>query len=318
MRLIETSTLRLVSRRDDDIPRYAILSHTWGSDEEEVTFQDFTDAMGRRQVPLFPSSVSRRPGFIKIQRAAELAKSHGYRYIWVDTCCIDKTSSAELSEAINSMFRWYRRSGVCYAFLSDVDDHGEGLESMLSRSRWFTRGWTLQELIAPETVEFYSKNWRRIAISSRAAQPNDRSEEEQDFQRIISDITGIDEELLNGHLSLDDFSVANRMRWAAKRQTTRVEDRAYCLMGLFNVNMPLLYGEGERAFIRLQEEILRGKTKPFHCRRAAADISKRPMTTPCLSGQTHLPKCLTTLGIAKSIYRDSLHQAPRALSTQAG
>ena len=154
-----------------------------------------------------------------------------------DLCCIDKTSSAELSEAINSMYRWYQESGVCYAYLADVPPNA------FSKSRWFTRGWTLQELIAPSTVIFLDQKWQEIGTKSS-------------LQRVISEITGIPTDILLGG-DLEDASIAQRMSWASKRETTRVEDAAYCLMGIFSIHMPMLYGEGERAFIRLQEEIMR-------------------------------------------------------------
>jgi len=159
---------------------------------------------------------------------------------WIDTCCIDKTSSAELSEAINSMFSWYQKSQVCYAYLSDVsssaNDHYKA-KSEFRRSNWFTRGWTLQELLAPKFVEFYDQNW--VEIGTRAA-----------MQKLLHEITGI--------RTFDDIgsaNVAEKMSWASRRVTTRIEDQAYCLMGLFGVNMPLLYGEGAKAFLRLQLEI---------------------------------------------------------------
>jgi hypothetical protein len=164
---------------------------------------------------------------------------------WIDTCCIDKSSSAELSEAINSMFRWYRDSEVCYAFLSDVDadEPPSADKSTFQQSRWFTRGWTLQELIAPGVVYFYGAGWKQIG--SR-----------ETLLELIVKITRISPEYFsNGDLS--QFSAAQKMSWAATRKTTRIEDIAYCLLGLFDINMPLLYGEGEHAVVRLQEEILR-------------------------------------------------------------
>ncbi|KAH8881994.1 ankyrin [Thozetella sp. PMI_491] len=265
MRLIDTSTLRLVSKQDGDVPPYAILSHTWGADDDEVTFQEFAAATSsriRQPNGLFPHRVSKKPGFAKVRDSARLAKSQGYQYIWVDTCCINKSSSAELSEAINSMFRWYREAGVCYAYLNDVDclslpdvvaqiqQRRPAARSVLDEiyaSRWFTRGWTLQELIAPADVEFYSCNWS--LLGTRLGGDN--------FVEIVSEITGIDRDVLDRGTDLDERSVASRMKWAARRRTTRIEDQAYCLMGIFSVNMPLLYGEGSRAFIRLQEEILK-------------------------------------------------------------
>ncbi|KAJ4292903.1 hypothetical protein N0V88_005563 [Collariella sp. IMI 366227] len=164
---------------------------------------------------------------------------------WIDTCCIDKSSSAELSEAINSMFRWYREAEVAYAFLSDVDADEDPrlLGSSFRSARWFTRGWTLQELIAPGVIYFYGAGWKEIGSRSSLV-------------RLICNITGIS----SGYFrtgDLSQFSAAQRMSWAANRKTTRPEDEAYCLLGLFDINMPLLYGEGQRAFVRLQEEILR-------------------------------------------------------------
>ncbi|KAK2047964.1 ankyrin [Colletotrichum somersetense] len=199
-------------------------------------------------------SMQSKNGLMKIQDAANLAKSHGYGYVWADTCCIDKTSSAELSESINSMYRWYQKAAVCYAYLSDVEpvenEDPFSDNSSFQRSRWFTRGWTLQELIAPKTVEFYARDWSYIG------KKNSDSENTL-FCELIANITGIHLQVLAGTTAVADISVANKMRWAARRQTTRPEDIAYCMMGLFNVNMPLLYGEGDRSFIRLQEEILK-------------------------------------------------------------
>ena len=158
------------------------------------------------------------------------------------SCCIDKTSSAELSEAINSMFRWYSRSKVCYAYLIDVPY--DGFDDSLPKSCWFTRGWTLQELLAPSSVVFYSAEWTRIGDGEALIS-------------VLRNVTRIDEGILLRTKSLGRVSVAEKMSWAATRETTRAEDMAYCLLGIFDINMPLLYGEGKRAFQRLQEEILR-------------------------------------------------------------
>ena len=181
----------------------------------------------------------------KIREACRVARGNGHDYLWIDSCCIDKTSSSELSEAINSMYHWYSRAVVCYAFLADVrahEDH-EKTDSEFRRSRWFTRGWTLQELIAPIDVWFLSKEWTFIRSKHGLA-------------NLVTDITGIDRNALLRVEPLKEFSVAQRLSWAATRQTTRVEDRAYSLLGIFDINMPTLYGEGHRAFRRLQEEIL--------------------------------------------------------------
>lgn len=164
----------------------------------------------------------------------------------MDTSCIDKASSTELSEAINSMFAWYRDAAVCYAYLADVLTSGDPRRpgSAFRYSRWFTHGWTLQELIAPRIVVFLSREWDVIGTKESLAD-------------LIEDITGIDCDVLTHRKSHNDISVAARMSWAAQRITTRVEDHAYCLLGIFNIVMHPIYGEGEHAFIRLQEEILR-------------------------------------------------------------
>ncbi|KAK1831436.1 HET-domain-containing protein [Podospora conica] len=230
MRLINTSTLALREFWGDDTPRYAILSHTW--EEEEVTFQQFM------QLPR--EELTKLKGFEKIRRTCQLAQHSKIEWAWVDTCCIDKSSSAELTEAINSMFRWYAESAVCFAYLSDL----QRIDN-LSRCRWFTRGWTLQELIAPRRLGFYNSTWQFQGEKSTLAPE-------------LSEITGISTHVLTNKFSVDIVSVAQRMSWAAARQTTRAEDLAYCLLGLFHVQIPLLYGEGgTKAFIRLQEEILK-------------------------------------------------------------
>ena len=181
-------------------------------------------------------------GASKIERSTFVCRQHGRNYIWIDTCCIDKSSSAELSEAINSMYKWYAKSEVCFAYLDDVNC-SEGMEA-IRKSRWFTRGWTLQELIAPLYIEFLDQRWQPVGKKS-------------DLSALLSEITTVPENVLEEPLVLKFCSVARRMSWAAHRETTREEDIAYCLLGIFDVNMPLLYGEGARAFTRLQEEILK-------------------------------------------------------------
>ena len=235
MWLINTGTLQLKQFLSNE-PGYAILSHTWERDVDEVTFQEFRK---RKKV------TRAKPGYQKIRRAAECAVNDGHEWLWVDTCCIDKRSSAELSEAINSMFRYYQRSEICYALLSDVTigQENDAADSDFRRSRWFTRGWTLQELIAPWDVVFFCNSW--VPIGRR-----------NDMAILLEKITGIDRYALSGH-DLEELSVAKRMSWASRRTTTRPEDMAYCLFGLFDINLPPLYGEGPRAFRRLQEEIMK-------------------------------------------------------------
>ncbi|KAF6816344.1 hypothetical protein CSOJ01_02967 [Colletotrichum sojae] len=250
----EAYSLQLLDFQGDPNVDYAILSHTWGKDE--VSFADFK-ALGSAaenetfQIRLAKGGhvdIKEMEGYKKIFGAARLAKAAGLHYVWVDTCCIDKTSSAELSESINSMFQWYQNAIVCFVYLSDVI--GVDLnspDSTFRHSRWFTRGWTLQEVIAPREVKFFDKGWGYI----------DSKQSSTSFCALLANITGISKQVLVGTALLTDVSVANKMRWAAMRQTTRLEDTAYCLLGLFNVNIPLLYGEGVRAFVRLQEQILR-------------------------------------------------------------
>lgn len=233
MRLINTTTLTIEVFFDGHAPPYAVLSHRWH--DGEVSLQEMQDG-----------TAAERPGHAKIAQTCALAVRDGLGYAWVDTCCIDKSSSAELSVAINSMYRWYREAAVCYAFLSDVEDDDVGGETgaaAFASSAWFSRGWTLQELLAPANVEFYNVVWRKIGTK-------------ETLGTAIVTKTGIDMDALNG-VDLAVFSIARRMSWAAGRETTVPEDAAYCLFGLFGVNMPMLYGEGERAFIRLQEEIMK-------------------------------------------------------------
>ncbi|EJT73101.1 hypothetical protein GGTG_09951 [Gaeumannomyces tritici R3-111a-1] len=239
MRLIDTTTLSLVDVVAENAKPYAILSHTW--EDDEVTFEHMRIlSHPKLSSPEVMKDIESRAGYQKIQQAAALARGDNYDFIWIDTCCIDQASSAELSEAINSMFSWYRDAAVCYAYLFDVP------RVPLAQSRWFKRGWTLQELIAPCEAIFFSGGWQEIGRKTCSK-----------FCDQLADITGIDRRVLLRTVPPADVSVANRMRWAAGRNTTRREDVAYCLMGIFGVNMPLLYGEGDRAFIRLQEEILK-------------------------------------------------------------
>ena len=235
--------------------RYAILSHRWC--DVEVSLKEFST---------YQSGEKTGYGWTKIQRACEIAAANKFQWIWIDTCCIDKDSSAELTEAINSMFQWYQKAQVCYVFLRDVQSIDELLhavpnnpvfrarsqkvafyEDEFKKSEWFRRGWTLQELLAPRQLQFFGGDFR--CIGSRA-----------ELAGLISAASGIDKLYVEQPLSsnvLQDLSIAERMRWASKRETTKEEDMAYCLLGLFDVNMPLLYGEGKKAFIRLQLELIK-------------------------------------------------------------
>ncbi|KAH9846486.1 hypothetical protein C2E23DRAFT_890807 [Lenzites betulinus] len=182
----------------------------------------------------------------KIAKACETARNAGFELLWIDACCIDKTSSAELAEAINSMYEWYRLADVCYVFLQDVCDedvpHEKG--SRFRSSRWHTRGWTLQELIAPGRVIFLTQTWSILGSKIGLA-------------TTLESISGVDFAILTGEAPVDSASVARRMSWAARRETTRVEDRAYSLLGVFGVHLAPIYGEDGNAFLRLQQEILK-------------------------------------------------------------
>ncbi|KAH8805061.1 heterokaryon incompatibility protein-domain-containing protein [Xylogone sp. PMI_703] len=254
MRLLNVFTGRLEEYFGSEIPEYAILSHTWG--QEEVTFVDIQNIpAGRKPISMLwkkkdsssdreaspfvhDQAVQEKAGYKKIYYSCTQAAHDGYQYIWIDSCCIDKSSSAELSEAINSMFQWYEKASICYAYLEDVQ-----LETFRN-ARWFTRGWTLQELLAPQNVVFMGEGWTLLGTKAELASS-------------ITAVTGIDPLPLLNRDQIRRNSVAQRMSWASKRNTTRVEDAAYCLLGIFDANMPLLYGEAEDAFVRLQEEILK-------------------------------------------------------------
>ena len=231
MRLINTKTIQLEDLGYSIIPRYAILSHCWR--DGEVSYQEILSGSGKD-----------KPGFHKIKRACRLALSRKYNYIWIDTCCIDKTSSAELTESINSMFKYYQDAYECYAYLDDcavADD----FHTRVKACRWWQRGWTLQELVAPRIVLFFDFDWQRIGSKLEPACAAD-----------VHAICNVPLDILLSEAPVKDYSVAARMSWAASRVTTRIEDTAYCLFGLFNISMPLIYGEGAKAFRRFQEEII--------------------------------------------------------------
>lgn len=235
-----------------NIPPYAILSHTWGKATDEVSFAEMEAGRGLDKL-----------GYGKISFCAQQAFVDGLRYCWVDTCCIDKSNSTELAEAINSMFLWYRNASRCYVYLADVSmprlwfNHvysAQFLEDSLQPSRWFTRGWTLQELLAPVSVDFFSREGRRIG-------------NKLELDAFVTKITGIPTTALQNS-PLSGFTINERMQWAQSRVTTRPEDTAYSLMGIFDVYMALLYGEGkDNAFKRLKEEIEKahkGKLPPLY------------------------------------------------------
>lgn len=251
MRLLNTQTLGFQQFYDTELPKYIILSHRWGTDE--ATYQNFADQRYQDSA-----------GYAKVINFCRFARERGYQWVWIDTCCIDKTSSAELTESINSMWNYYCEATECIAYLSDVqqgnldwtlirnrtaDSTSEFHQSALlvfGASKWFTRGWTLQELLAPRILSFCSSDWKILGTK-------------KDLQKAISIITGIRHMYLqpSGPEAIRGASIAEIMSWASARVTQRTEDIAYCLLGLFGVNMPLLYGERHKAFLRLQLEIIK-------------------------------------------------------------
>ncbi|KAH8903420.1 HET-domain-containing protein, partial [Coniochaeta sp. PMI_546] len=259
MRLLNAETRELELFEGDDVPAYAALSHTWGQAQEEILFQDLSGTRTWYATTGPPPDSPKAVGWKKLSGACRQALNDNLQYVWIDTCCIDKSSSAELSEAINSMFRWYATSSVCYAYLADVyagtNPRSDQAMEDFRASRWFTRGWTLQELLAPADVRFFDARWLNLGGKYM-------------LRDTISTITGINVRYIGGlpnsanrpgwdsqHL-IATASVGEKMSWAAARQTTRVEDNAYCLLGIFDITMPMVYGEGDRAFARLQENII--------------------------------------------------------------
>ncbi|KAI1638784.1 HET-domain-containing protein [Biscogniauxia mediterranea] len=228
-----------------------IISYIGGGDE--VSFADYQT----------PEKRVKQTGFRKTQLVCQKAREDHLEWAWIDTCCIDKSNSAELSEAINSMFKWYEGSAVCYANLnewpreSETKDSNKALSEIFFRDyRWFSRGWTLQELIAPRNLRFYIDE-SSLGLHSPMYQSGwfllgDKSQ----LSSIFEEVTRIPQPVLC-YRCFGSYGIVKRMSWTAGRKTTREEDIAYCLMGLFDINMPMLYGEGKKVFIRLQEEILK-------------------------------------------------------------
>lgn len=230
---------------DDAIPQYAILSHTWGDDSQEVTFEDMDRGSGRGKA-----------GYKKIKFCGDQAARDGLRYFWVDSCCINKSSDAELSESLNSMFRWYQRAEKCYVYLSDVSTNENLLETWkeaFQESRWFSRGWTLQELLAPASVQFFSEGGSQLG-------------DKQSLEQQIHEITEIPILAFRGS-ALSQFSAEQKFGWAKNRMTTREEDWAYSLLGIFEISMPVMYGEGKKNAVRRLEKEIDDASKAKQCLR---------------------------------------------------
>jgi hypothetical protein len=238
MRLINTTTFKqeqFLQHELEGQTEYAILSHRWLG-RGEITFKDYTaDRL---------TSDEKSPALDKIRGACKAAQFWDVEWIWIDNVCIDKSSSAELTESINSMFRWYRQAKICIVFLADVT---ASLNNASGRSQWFERAWTLQELLAPRQMEFYDGNWQPFGSK-------------QDLARDIAAVSGIDPWYLDGRRHFRTASIATRLSWQAHRKATRPEDLAYSLLGILDVSMDARYGEGMKAFMRLQEELIRNQT----------------------------------------------------------
>lgn len=280
MRLLNVYSFQLKEFLDSSTRFYAILSHRW--EEEEVSFDDLVssgvtfppdfnhDEPSQNQtIAALGAPACTRKGFAKLVGFCEQARAEGFEWAWMDTCCIDKSSSAELSEAINSMFQWYADAPTCYAYLSDVrsDEDPVAAGSTFRESKWFTRGWTLQEMIAPAEVVFLASDWKEIGTR-------------RSLSHVISEISAVDAVVLLEPHRRNEFSFAHRMSWAARRVTTRIEDQAYCLLGLFDINMPLLYGEGRNAFVRLQMEIMDGSDDTTLLAWSSETVVDTPLSNP--------------------------------------
>ena len=232
---------------DERNTKYEILSHRW-QEGKEVGYEEMVGLAEMDQMKR--EEIRKLTGYQKILQSCKQAKKDGYKWLWVDTCCIDKRSSAELSEAINSMYRWYENSMVCYVYLHDINGSSFPTEPDTTRyptsdgwPEWFSCGWTLQEMIAPSNVWFFNKDWKPI-------------DNKKVLAHTLACITQVPECILMDGLSSNCPCVAQIISWAADRMTSQDEDRAYSLLGLLNMNMPMLYGEGKKVFCHLQEEIM--------------------------------------------------------------
>ncbi|CZT14140.1 uncharacterized protein RCC_00113 [Ramularia collo-cygni] len=269
MRLLHTHTLQFSEHVSPyEAPGYIIASHRWLDDE--VSYQEFV----KNRTNTDPTK-QRKAGMDKVLRFCEYINQWRSQppgtniphYIWIDTICINKDSSAELQEAITSMFEWYAQAWCCLVWMHDVSVDAAPLDVLKSFcvSVWFTRGWTLQELLAPKTVIFLDEQWRHLGHkSSTVGLMEPDSQAPIPFGRLgwplnkwISKATGIDKRILWDYRNAGNTSIEERQSWMNKRQTTRREDRAYCMLGICEIFMPLNYGEGSNADKRLERKILK-------------------------------------------------------------
>lgn len=248
MRLLNTTNLEFQSGEHTKFCQegYAVLSHRWFP--HEVTLAQF----GSHVEELRSGSSVLSPQLDKIRGACLTARNKGIKWVWIDSCCIDKRDLVETTESINAMYRWYRDSTLCIVYLYDVkknaaisikNSHIFDRLGQDNPSEWFSRGWTLQELLAPHHMEFYDKEWTYIGSKNR-------------MKASISSITGIDESYLTGESDFKKACIAQKMSWMVGRATTKEEDIAYCMIGLFGITLAPIYGEGMRAFTRLQETLM--------------------------------------------------------------
>lgn len=244
MRFIQTKTYELKEFGTLPSPQYAVLSHTWLQSEpdrpdiiREITYQDMQNHLKKIKDGNYKTQ-----GWAKLKSYCNLAAEDGWEYAWMDTCCIDKTNPADTQEAINAMFRWYHDAGICYAHLDGVNskDLAHNHEKFRN-ARWFERGWTLQELLAPLDLMFVDQYWKRLGTKGEW----------------IEDVAAACRMSVDDVTNFDRCSLAAKLSWASHRKTTLKEDEAYCLLGLFGISMPLCYGEDQLAFRRFQIELIK-------------------------------------------------------------
>lgn len=273
--------------RDYELPQYAILSHRWGRDEDELTFDDIVNRTGGDKI-----------GYDKLRFCALQGAKNGLSHFWIDTCCINRPNFTELTEAITSMFNWYRNASKCYVYMQDVsmpedrtsiDGALGGWQQSFRDSSWFQRGWTLQELLAPKSVEFFSREGFLLG-------------DKKTLEQEIHGITGLPLDALRGR-PMASFSVSERFSWAANRETKRAEDAAYCLFGIFDLWLIPVYGEGKDAALRrLRRELT---LRSLECQ---LDELPQRMSASC-SEQRSLTSCRPHAGSPRRRTPQALRQA---------
>ncbi|PPJ56174.1 hypothetical protein CBER1_09082 [Cercospora berteroae] len=296
MRLLNVRTFQLAEFHDGNRPKYAIASHRWSN--EEVTLRDVRERRDTDKI-----------GYTKIVNFAKYVREHvpGVEWLWIDTCCIDKNSAAEHQYSINSMFRWYRDAVVCIAYLADVNEAGD--MSAFVRSAWFTRGWTLQELLAPRLVVFVTATWQVVGNKGASTYADCGIPSGPGLEKIIYKITGIQMRVLHDYTASTDLSIDEKLRWMNQRCTTRREDESYALLGIFDVFLPVIYGEGDHARERLLAKIYRNLA-PSQLQEMVKWLSPAdPWANHRLARQVHEP------GTGSWLLRSTSYQKWKSLST---